>query len=144
MSHIYAISNSDNISIAIDSHLETKENIDIYHEIKAKNKNIKSNINLNAVLFDNSKLIYRSTLSACINSDGVGNQKAKILYVGDNSEADIIPNLDIKSDKFKTSHSISVSNFEDKQKFYLSLHGFDNTSSEDFIINSFLNKYKYE
>lgn len=141
LSHIYAISNADNINIKIESSVEANQNVDVYHEIKAKNKNIKSEINMHAVLFDNAKLIYRSNLAADAGSEGVGNQKAKVLYVGDGSEADIIPNLDIQSDKFKTSHAISISTFEDREKFYLSLHGLDNTSAEEFIIDSFLKKY---
>jgi Fe-S cluster assembly scaffold protein SufB len=142
LSHIYAVSNANGISITIDSNLKADKNFDVYHEILAKNEGVKSLINMNAVLFDNSKLIYRSNLAAEDSSSGTGNQKAKVLYIGESAEADVIPGLDIRSDKFKTSHAVSVSCFDKKEKFYLSLHGFDDTGAENFIIDSFLKNYE--
>jgi Fe-S cluster assembly scaffold protein SufB len=142
LSHVYAISAVDDISITIDSNFKADKNFDIYHEIIAKNKGVKSLINMNAVLFDNSKLIYRSNLIAENGSTGVGSQKAKVLYVGEGAEADLIPNLDIKSDKFKTSHAVSVSSFNKTDKFYLYLHGFEENGAEEFIIDSFLKNHE--
>ena len=144
--HIICESNKDNININITC-IHTADNgivSDIYHKIINKNKNVRMNIIMKAVLTNNSRVIYRSSLSAIDNSTGTGEQEAKFLILdnnktgNDNTEVDAIPALDIHSPEVFTEHKLSISRINAEDIFYLGLFGYDESSAEQQFVNIFL------
>ena len=139
--HITCISRADDIIINIKaSGTLTGDNVsDIYHSIVAANTGVKSKIDSRGVAYDNSKIIYRSSLGANSLSEGVGSQSGKFLLLSDTAEIDAEPSLDIYSDKFPTSHAIGVSGVDQNKTWYLATHGYDKLSGESEIVEGFLN-----
>ena len=96
-------------------------------------------IRLKAVACDNTKIIYRSSLSGIKDASGTGNQKAEFITIGDMCEIDAEPAIDLETNNIQASHSVTVSNFSDINKFYASLHGLQISDSQDIFVEGFLN-----
>lgn len=139
--HIKCFSEEDDIEINIRASGEAKrdEVVDIYHEIIANNKNVISKINTKGIAYDNSKIIYRSSLTANKNSTGRGSQAAKFIFQSDEAEIDSEPSLNIVSSEFPTNHAIGISGIDKYKVWYLSNRGFDQKEAEREIIEGFLN-----
>lgn len=144
--HIICESNKDNININITCIYKADNGIvsDIYHKIINKNRNVRMNIIMKAVLTNNSRIIYRSSLSAIEGSTGLGEQDAKFLILDndkggyDNTEVDAIPALDIHSPDVFTEHKLSVSRINADDIFYFGLFGYDESLAEQELVNIFL------
>jgi hypothetical protein len=145
--HITCVSVRDCIKINIECMGEVKSSdkiheCDIYHNVLVKNRNVEVNIKAKGVIYDDTKIIYRSKI---INYEdgfigtGTGKQKAEFLQIGNKSEIDAEPSLDIKGEDFKSSHSFSVTHISEEKKNYLAIHGYEHEDLEKEITESFLN-----
>jgi Fe-S cluster assembly scaffold protein SufB len=112
---------------------------DVYHKIISQNKNVEMNINAKAVTDGDSKIIYRSSIGGLQNSTGAGSQNAKFIMLGDGVEIDAEPSLDLETNNIPTSHNVSIGGFENKNIFYMNLHGLDEKESKDMLVEAFLN-----
>ena len=138
--HITCISDADDIKINIKANGKVDNDIvsDVYHNIIANNKNVMSKIEARAAAYDNSKIIYRSSLGASVGAGGAGTQKAHFLILSNTAEIDAEPSLDIASNTFPTSHAIGVSGVDKNKIWYLATHGYDIINGEQEIVEGFL------
>ena len=138
--HITCVSHADDIKINIKANGKVDNDIvsDVYHNIIANNKNVMSKIEARAAAYDNSKIIYRSSLGASVGAGGAGTQKAHFLILSNTAEIDAEPSLDIASNTFPTSHAIGVSGVDKNKIWYLATHGYDIINGEQEIVEGFL------
>jgi hypothetical protein len=69
---------------------------------------------------------------------GSGETKIKILLLGNNSSANLLPSAAIQSEKQFFSHSASIERINDEELFYLQTRGLERKNAEKMIWQGFL------
>ena len=62
----------------------------------------------------------------------------RVLLLSDQSQAEVVPDLEILTDDVKCSHAASISHLDEEQLFYLMSRGLSRTQAEKLIIKGFL------
>ena len=64
----------------------------------------------------------------------------KVLMLGKNSEATVMPQLEIESDEVKAGHAASIGRVDEEQVFYLMSRGLKRKEAVKLIVEAFLNE----
>ncbi len=133
------------IEILEDSHItakfigrnfdELKTKISIIH----KKSNLKSRINIKAVVFDNSKFDMEGLLKIEKGATGTDTYlKIDCLVMSNNAFARAIPSLEIKESEVKGGHGATIGYLDPVELYYLASHGIDQTQAEKVLVDAFL------
>ncbi len=102
--------------------------------------NIKSRINIRAVVFDNAKFDLEGILQIDKGATGTDTYlKIDCLVVGDNSFARAIPSLEIKESEVKGGHGATIGYIDESQLNYLYSKGLSKHISEQLVVDAFIN-----
>jgi Fe-S cluster assembly protein SufB len=102
--------------------------------------NIRSRINIKAILFDYSRFDIEGILK--INKGAKNTDtylKIDCLVMSDKAFARAVPSLEIKEDDVKGGHGATIGYIDPSQVYYLKSHGLNDKQSEKLITEAFLN-----
>ena len=104
-----------------------------------KKPNLKSNVLIKAVLWDNSRFDFEGDL---IIEKGARNTdtylKANVLIMSDFASARAVPSLEIKEDEVKGGHGATVGQVDEEQLFYLESRGISRNEAENLLVEGFI------
>lgn len=103
-------------------------------------KNFQSDeVEVRAVVKDNAQFTAKGKMVIAKNIKGVNVfLRFKVLLVGKNAKAEVVPELEILSDDVKAGHAASIGRIDQEQLFYLMSRGLSKKESEKLIIKAFL------
>ncbi|MGV8169377.1 MAG: SufD family Fe-S cluster assembly protein [Candidatus Nanoarchaeia archaeon] len=120
-------------NITILNNQKQKNNIKIIHS----GKETKSNLE-NKAIISNSDVEIKGLIQIQENAEeSEGYQKTEILILKD-SKAISIPDLEIKNNNVKCSHSASITRLDEEKIFYLQTRGINKKEASALIINAFI------
>ena len=91
------------------------------------------------VLDDSSKNVYKGLIKMTKDAKGsAGTQRADVLVLSPQAEADPVPILEIEGDDIRCSHAATVSRLDAFKLFYLTSRGLDETTARSLYIHGFL------
>jgi len=100
---------------------------------------LKSNILIKAVLWDNSRFDFEGDL---VIEKGARNTdtylKAQVLIMSDGAIARAVPSLEIKEDEVKGGHGATVGQVDEEQLFYLQSRGLSRKDAEETLVEGFV------
>ena len=98
-----------------------------------------SNMITKGVLFDESKAVYRGLIKINKNANNSnGYQKEDSLLLGNKTESDSIPKLEIDNNEVRCTHSSSVSQIDEDKMFYVMSRGLNEKEARITIVKGFL------
>lgn len=101
--------------------------------------NHKEEIEIKVVVEEGGKLEAKGMLKIAKNVKGVDVfLRYKVLLLGKNSWATVIPELEIESNDVKAGHAASIGRIDEEQLFYLQSRGLSRQEAEKEIIKAFL------
>ncbi len=134
----YIITEDSEITIVYD--LENGQNIYEAPNFIHENPNIKSRINIKAVLRNNSNIKILGKLVINKNAKGVDTYlKSDCLIIDANCSATIEPSLEIHESEVKAGHGAAIGYISPEFLNYLYSKGLDKNSAQLLIIESFKN-----
>ncbi len=99
----------------------------------------KSHLLARGVLNDSSKAVYKGLIKMTKEARGsVGNQRADVLLLSPNAEADPVPALEIEGSDLRCSHAATVGRLDKEKLFYLASRGLDEEGARALYIHGFL------
>lgn len=116
------------------------ENIVINTAFEHKIPDIKSYIDIKAVLFDNASFSFEGLLKitkGALNTDTY--LSIKCLLIGKSSRAKVVPSLEINESGIKAGHGASVGYLDFNQVNYLRARGVPEKEVQKLLIKAFLN-----
>ncbi len=106
----------------------------IHHYSPNTNSDFKSK----SIIKDTSKVIFVGNIKMPqIAQKCDGRQSANNLLLGDKSEAEVIPRLEIIADEVRCSHGATVGSIDKESLFYLKSRGINPEEAENMIIKSY-------
>lgn len=104
-----------------------------------KKPNLKSRINIKAVVYDKARFDLEGILRI---DKGASNTdtylKINCLVLGDHAFARAVPSLEIKEDQVKGGHGATIGYIDPTQMYYLESHGLNKKESEELIVEAFI------
>lgn len=101
---------------------------------------LKSRINIKAVLYDTSKFDFEGVLKI---NKGASNTdtylKIDCLILSDGAMARAIPSLEINESAVKAGHGATIGYLDPDLVYYLKSKGLSNKQAEDIIVEAFIN-----
>lgn len=101
---------------------------------------LKSRINIKAVLYDTSKFDFEGVLKI---NEGASNTdtylKIDCLILNDGAMARAIPSLEIKESAVKAGHGATIGYVDQDLLYYLKSKGLSDKQAEDMIVEAFVN-----
>jgi len=117
------------------NHDAIKSKLEIVH----KKPNLKSRINIKAVVLDSSKFDFEGLLRIEKGASGSDAYlKVNCLVIGENASARAVPSLEILESDVKGGHGATIGYIDEEMLHYLSSRGLDKTEVEALIIESFI------
>ncbi|CAG1023431.1 hypothetical protein DOJK_02335 [Patescibacteria group bacterium] len=104
-----------------------------------KKPNLKSRVNIKAVVFDHAKFDFEGMLRIEKGATGTDTYlKIDCLVMNENACARAIPSLEILESEVKGGHGATIGYLDPYQLYYLKSHGLSKKTSEDVLVEAFL------
>ncbi len=130
-----------NASAEVQGRLYLKKNTKQSWNIKQTHKGIAttSNVNVKAVLDDQSSFAYQGTITIEKTAlESKAHQEQKNILLSKHAHVTSVPNLQVLTHKVACGHGSAVSYLDDEMLFYLTLRGLSSEKAKQLIIESFL------
>jgi len=115
-----------------------EQQFDLYSASVHNAEGTKSDILMKGVLKDKAKGLYRGLVKIDANARKAdGYQKEEVLLLGEEAEADAIPNLEINNEEVRCTHGASVGNISSGKLFYLMSRGLSKEDATKIIVEGF-------
>ncbi len=115
-----------------------EQQFDIYSASIHQGEETKSDILMKGVLKDKAKGLYRGLVKIDEKARGSdGYQKEEVLLLGEEAEANAIPNLEIKNEEVRCTHGASVGSISGEKLFYLMSRGLSREDATKIIVEGF-------
>lgn len=104
-----------------------------------KKPNLKSRVNIKAVVFDNARFDFEGMLRIEKGATGTDTYlKIDCLVMNDNANARAIPSLEIMESEVKGGHGATIGYLDPLQIYYLKSHGIPTLQAEQQLVEAFL------
>ena len=115
-----------------------EQQFDLYSASVHNAEETRSDILMKGVLKDKARGLYRGLVKIDANARKAdGYQKEEVLLLGEEAEADAIPNLEINNEEVRCTHGASVGNISKEKLFYLMSRGLGIAKAEKMIVEGF-------
>lgn len=118
---------------------QNEEQLSVEVVIHHQAPNTKAETTLKGVAKDESKIKLVGKIVIDENCEGAQSQLTeRVLLLSPKAKAEVIPDLEIKTDDVKCSHAASISNLSSEHLFYLETRGLPRKVAENLVITGFL------
>jgi len=119
--------------------LDGKRHSDVTTHVIHRHGNTNSTQLFKHVAAGHARAIYQGKVTVAKGADGSdSSQTAKALLLGDQSEADLKPELEIFADDVKCAHGAAVGDLDAESLFYLRARGIPESQARGLLLQAFL------
>lgn len=123
-------------ALLLTNQSDVKINVEQNHLVA----NATSFVKIKTVLQDQTKFDYRGTIFIDENSSQtVANQENKNIVMSENVSVTSVPNIEVLNEDVQCGHGSAIGKLDQEQILYLMSRGLSRSSSEQLLLQSFLN-----